>query len=539
MKPVLMRTTGAAVALSLLWPSMYTAAASLPAATPPAKTVPAPVKLLKDDPRLQGPVTLDVVEEPLGNVLSSLNPTLKLDLSAERMIADQRVTLHVVAEPLYVVMGELVALLSHDPAHPHGYHWGPLDLPAGSRTDYQLWRDTNSVAEEQAILDAPRRRLVGMLRDMWTGAQDIAPADNDLYGEALRSLTSDQIDALADGEAIPLNPSLFTDQENRFRPTLQVVPADQDSDMEFPDRAGQFDLTLFGPDGGSLTFDTNSTPADPDPKPMPLPPDTGPRVDLAPYLTGPGVTPQQQEDLGFTLQALGKAAHLNIYQEGFLRTSADRCSLLSHPNTLQGSVPRLVAQICTLWNYRAVPIPGGYLFWSRTWAQDRARDVPERLITPWRKRLAENGTFSLYDRAEIDADLTWPQVSLTLDQTLPEAADQDSYGTYRLLNLFGSLTTDEQAQALSPDGLPVSALSAHAQETIMVLAAFHDRPEDATGDQFAQAILKFHTEDVPEYNVERLVINVDDNGHSLMETRCTIPLKPDKTGGPSYLSPAP
>jgi hypothetical protein len=554
----------ALAACSVWWP---TACAAIPVhqATANTTTTPAPVKLLKDDLRLQVPVTLDVVEQPLGDVLDSLNPTLKLDLSAEQKVADQRITLHVVAEPLYVMMGQLVALLSHDPAHPHGYHWGPLDLPAGSRTDYQLWRDANSVAEEQAALDAPRRRLAGMLRDMWTATQRTDPADHNLYDKALRSLSDDQIEALADGETIPLDPTLFTTeiadikQASRVAfvelsarcaakgwpapspptdpplPALQVIPADQDFDYSNMDRAGIFDLHVVGLTLDSLDLDANSTPVDPDPKLLPLPPDTGPHVDLSPYLAGPGVTPQQQGDLGLTLQALGKAAHLNILQESFLGTNTE--DGLPHPglNTLRGSVPRLVAQICVLWNYRAVPIPGGYLFWSRTWAQDRARDVPERLIAPWRKRLAKNGALSLYDRAEIDADLTWPQVSLTLAQVLPEAGDSADYGTYRLLNVFGSLTPDEQAQALLPDGLPLAEMSVRGQEVLV--NDYQDRFSNIPSDQIAQAIFRFSAEEAPAINDERLALSLNVNGQTLLDKWGAIPLKPGKIGSPT--SPIP
>ena len=373
-------------------------------ATPPTQTsslsaskAPDLVKLLRDDPLLQTPVTVDAVEQPLGEILAQLTLALKLDLTAEQNVADQRVTLHVAGQPVYVLMGQLLLLLSHNSEHPYGYHWGSLERTAGQRPDYQLWRDMASVAQEQEERDRPRRQLAVKLRDMRRSSQLppqkvvvqpgntilLFPDPDDPYNKALRDLTDEQLDALAGGEIIYLDPApsamtpamplqLTSSEQARqdARPAIQVIPADEDFDADFLDKAGQFDLCVGDVAGGedlagkgAEGLDTISTPKDPNPllRFISLSPDTGPKVDLSPYLAAKTVTPQQKGDLGFTLQALAKAARLNVYTESFLRTSIQNSQ--PHPglDALRGSVPRLVAQICAVWNYHAEAIPGGYL----------------------------------------------------------------------------------------------------------------------------------------------------------------------------------
>ena len=527
-------------------------------ATPhvPGSQTPAPVKLLSDDPLLQAPVTVDAVEQPLGTVLAALSPTLNLDLTAEQNVADQRVTLHIAGQPVYVLMTRLLFLLSHDAAHPYGYHWGPLDRTAGQRPDYQLWRDAASVAQEEDARDCPHRELGVFLRDLRHIAQlppqELSsyrgdypyknPDPDDAFNKAFRVLTDDQIDALVNGEVVPLAPLLFAEDIAAFKqdpnpgfiygngPAIRVLPTDKENDRDAPEEIGSFSVHLDGIRSDSIVLDTYDTTKSRDPNRLfiALPRDVGPRVDLSPYLASKTVTPQQKGDLGFTLQALAKAANLNIYAESFLQTSVQDGQ--PHPglDALQGSVPRLIAQICSVWNYRAEPIPGGYLFWSRTWAQDRANDVPERLLAPWRQRLKKNGTLNFYDRAEIASSLTWPQVALTVAPAL--FPGEETIDTYRELNLFGSLTPSEQTQALSPDGLAVSEMSARGQAALA--SDYRSRLVNVPGDQLMQAVLHFRMEDAPELNVQRLIMEIDANGQRLMEMRCIRPLQAGAIGKP-------
>lgn len=532
----------------------------LPAHLSAVPQTPVPVKLLRDDPLLQAPVTVDAVEQPLGDVLAGLNRTMKLDLTAERNVADQRVTLHVAGQPVYVLMNHLLLLLSHDSQHPYGYHWGSLDRAKGERPDYQLWRDMASAVQEEEARDYPHRELGVFLRDLRHIAQlpprellsyrgDYPyknPDPDDAFNKAFRGLTDDQIDALVNGEVIPLDPLLFAEDIAAYKqdpnpgfvygddPAIRVFPTEKENDRDEPEKIGSFSVHLDGIRGDSIVLDTHDTMESRDPERLflNLPADTGPKVDLSPYLASKIATPQQKADLGFNLQALGSAAHLNIYGESFLPSSVHNIFPPPGLTTLQASVPRLVAQICAVWNYHAEPVPGGYLFWSRTWAQKRASDVPERLIAPWRQRLKKNGVLGPYDRAEIAASLTWPQVALTVNPALfPDSDSWTSIYNYKELNLFGNLAPSEQAQTLSPDGLAVSEMSARGQAALG--SDFQKQLVNIPGDQLMQSVLHFRTEEAPELNVLRLIMEVDANGQRLLETRCVMPLQAGEIGKPA------
>ena len=287
---------------------------AVPANHPAVPKTPEPVTLLGDNPLLQTPVTLDAVEQPLGDVLAALNPVLKLDLTAEQNVADQRVTLHIAGQPVYVLMNQLLLLLSHDANRPYGYHWGSLNRVKGERPDYQLWRDTASLAQEQAERDYPRRQLGVMLRE-WRHTAQLSPKElaayrgdspytstdpDDAYNKVFRSLTDAQIDTLVSGGTLFLDPVLYapdmtayhqslvkerTEREahgkeldrlingeagaeereaaqsplppikdlSSFVPALRVLPADEDGDK--PDKPTQYYVYLDDLVGSQLVLD--------------------------------------------------------------------------------------------------------------------------------------------------------------------------------------------------------------------------------------------------------------------------------------------
>ncbi|MBV9848130.1 MAG: hypothetical protein JO250_00440 [Armatimonadetes bacterium] len=565
----------------LMWPAHLTPAVALPARQAATESAAAPPpQLLRDIPALQQKITVEATDRPLGDVLARLSPTLKVDLTARREAADQRVTLHLTDQPVYSLMDRLVILLSHDPDRPHGYHWGPLDRPAGARPVFQLWRDSASEAEERDALDYPRREAAVLLRDLrnmagmtpqeraqYKGEEPHGWDDNadKVYVKAFKSLSDAQIDALLDGEAVPLDPALFAADLAALRqqkrdsmkheqelaalthtadpypngipeppppaapPTLTVTRRDQDDDERLPEAFGQYliSINLDGAASEHIVLDTYDTNTNPDPRslwPTEAAKASGPVVDLTPLLTARTVTTEQRRDVGFTLQALAQAAHITLYQEDFLRRSS-QVEQSDPPQyglqTLKGPLPTLIAAICAHWNYQAQKVGDDYLFWSRTWAQDRAVDVPERLLAEWRRKMEKQGALTLDDYAEVAAALTWPQIRLTFNTAIPGTSFATMVPrTYHALRVVGLLSPAEHAAAFSDAGLPLAAMPPWEQEAFA--GTFQKELSDVSGDQLDQAILTVQTPDDSHVYGQRVALKVAAGDQTLLAAGGTV-----------------
>ena len=559
--------------------STFSVVAFAQAPAPPMsldKVSPAKPTRLRDDPLLQQKVTLEATDRPLGEVLKDLSPTLKVDLTASSPVADQRVTLHLTDQPLHLLMNRLPQLLSHLPGKPHGYYWEKLDRPAKARPAFNLWRDLRSMQDEEYERDYPRREAGVLLRDLrnlsrltyqermqykgdypYIRFPGISPTEDKPEGKALKGLSDEQIEALLSGEKIPLDPIVFAKEIAAFKqkqradslrvyaevisagypppeppdvpPALSVERMDKDG--TYPDQATEYEVKLEGVNnyGNVLeVYDTNQSrnPNRASP-PLPLAGDgAAPVIDLTPLLTDKAVTPAQRKDVGFTLQALAKAAHVTLYQEDFLSRGATWGSESPGLATLKGTLPQLVTAICAEWDYHAEKVGDDYVFWSRTWAQDRANDVPDRLIAKWRARLRKQGTLTLEDNAEIAATLTWPQVKLTLDAALPGTGPWASVKTYKTLRLIGLLPPPEREAAFSSDGLAVTDLSPWAQQAFA--SDFRQAFAKIPGDQLDRARLTFQMDRAgsPDMPTEVVIMSVSADGHPLFGTRLAIDLPP-------------
>lgn len=545
---------GPVPAVLILWLCPFVPAQAAPAkvsaSTLPPVAAPAPtVRRLQDDPALQDRITVESTDQPLGDLLTELSPQVKADLTASRHIADQRVTLHVTEEPLYIVMGRLIALLSHAADRPHGYHWESLDRLANARPAFRLWRDAASIAEEAAEIDYPRREVAILLRDKRNWAR-MSPEERKnykgddpytgppnrpvgLYDQALKGQSDTQIDALMRGEHISLDPALFIEQialftqqqidataanrDNLIRqgfpdpypngipatpplaPAIYVSPAD--SDGEELSSSHRYGVHLEGIADDYLVLDPCDTANNRDPGRLgatQAASRSGPVIDLAPLLADKAVTPEQRGDVGFTLQALAKTAHLTLYHEAFLRPpNAHGFGLRSEGlKRLQGTLPELIAAICAEWNMQVQKGGDDYLFWSRTWAQDRTTDVPERLIIPWKKRYEAQGRLTLDDRAEIAATLTYPQIKLALEMAWPPSGPWDQgIHQYRALRVLGFMTPSERQAAFSESGLALADMRPWEQQSFAHDFETRLNENRVSGDQFNRAVLTFRTSD--------------------------------------------
>ena len=362
--------------------------------------LPAKSTLLRDDPLLQQKITLDTTDKPLGDVLKDLSATLQTDLTAASQITDQRVTLHLTDQPVYLLMNRLPMLLSHLPDHPHGYYWEKLDRPATARPAFNLWRDLRSVQGEEYARDYPRREAGVLLRDLrslsrltpqerlqykgdypYTRFPGISPTEDGPEGPALKGLTDEQLEALLGGEKIALDPVVFakeiaafkqrqrTDRDRVFALAIgaghpvpeppDVLPAisisRMDEDGDYPDQATKYELHLEGVNSYETVLDVYDTSQSRDPsrERLSVPPAAEGVtlvIDLTPLLTDKSVTQEQRKDVGFTLQTLAKAAHVNLYQEDFFSRGATWGSESPGLTTLRGTLPQLITAICAEWD---------------------------------------------------------------------------------------------------------------------------------------------------------------------------------------------
>ncbi len=489
------------------------ALAPQPQATEPAAALPTvAASPLRRDPALAGRVSLEATARPLRDVLRDLSANLPLDLTARSGIGEHRVTLHVSAQPLYQVMERLAGLLSHSPAAapPRGYAWEKTGGTGKERPGYQMWRDAAAVADEKAALDAPRREALQQMRDMRNLARlprkeragyhsNFSPAVYDTFDlhphfQALKNLSDAQIESLLSGAEITISAAPLKDAlsaqwyslwKNSGQPEGTPIPPfvlsaatatlrmrREDDDGEMPNRSHIYGLGLIGVPGTTGYIWLNGySPGNPNEGLLPeaADPTKTPLIDLAPLLSADTVTNDQRGDAGFMLQVLAKAAKINLYQEHFYKPQAAFGNRSQGITLLKGTLPQLVNAICREWGYRVEKTgENEYVFWSRTWAQDRANDVSERLLTRWRVRLKQHGgTFTLDDRAEMASQLTWPQAKLTLRLALPEAGEWQARREYLSLRLLRRLSPAERAAAATPNGFPLAALSAATQAALI------------------------------------------------------------------------
>ena len=583
----------------LLWLTLALPVSAAPPSTPtiPAGVTASPTSiLLRDNPLLQQKITLEATDRALGDVLKELSPTLKVDLAVSSQIADQRVTLRLTDQPLYLLMARLPQLLSHLPVHPHGYYWEKLDRPAKERPTYNLWRDLRSVQDEEYERDYPRREAAMMLRDLrdlcrmtpeerknYHGDYPYIPLPSDIkeqpFGQngmalvkALKPLTDEQLGALMNGEKIALDPSLFTaeiaaakqaqrDQMKHqqeiakltntpdpypngipeppgISPAISVSPDDEEGRML--SRSFLYAIRIDGMADGNLIdpYDTSQNP-DPNriarspyaPRPATVP---SPVVDLTPLLKGKTVTPEQRGSVGFTLQMLAKAAHIALYQEAFLKPNPTLGFRSNGITTLKAPLSSLILEICDEWNYQALKVGDSYYFWSRTWALDRASDIPDRLISKWQKRYRKQVTVTLDDHAEIASAISWPQMALTLSMVMPEGCCS-GLPQYHMFRLLGRLAPTERAAAFSPGGLALAGMSPWEQQAFA--ADYQRELARVTSDQLDHAVLTFQT----EYNgppntpdpIEVIIMQINSDGGELFETREVIALPKPSAAPPA------
>lgn len=436
---------------------------------------------LIDEPALKAIVSVEATNLPLSEALASIAKQAKVDMSAEAPVGRQRVTLHLTGQELSHVMARIPGLLSHAPETPTGYYWEKLERPAGRRTAYRLWRNSRSKRDEEEELDYPRKKCALMFREFrdmirmspeqrkaYKGEFSANPPGDAVmapFRDAVAGMTDADVDTLIETGSVPVAPGRCLAETAQFNQQwhLNAVQSHEvahangtrdpypfgvpetpptapkirfsvyDSAGQKPEHGAEYGLSLdgmhtgWGPPSatGGMTLGFN-----PYHYPMEASLDIAadehrPVFDLAPLLADAKVTSEQRGDLGFTLQALAKTARINLYQEAFYKGgySGARSQGI---RLLKGTLPQLLDAICREWSYRVKKVNDDYFLWSRTWARDRAFDIPETVLAGWRARDAKQGGFTLNDKFDIVSPLTWPQIRLTLNLAIESSGPWNS-----------------------------------------------------------------------------------------------------------------
>jgi hypothetical protein len=468
---------------------------------------------LSEDPRLQATVTVDAGPRSLSEILTGLSKQSGIRLVADKPIGNQRMMLQVSQTPLHAVMEHLRRVLSHDASGLPGYHWRQKDDAGDGGTTYQLWRDAASLRAEQVELDYPRRRIGQVLNSLREVART-DPARRDALGTdlprsiwtfperqdhlaALASLSTPEMDVLAAGRRVSINPAVLPglaarhrqaeaqrreeaealraaalamgkpdplpqgpQPEQAFAPTLFWERPNVDGDE--PWNHGRFTVRLERGAGSSgIGFDLYMMRRLNDYGSLPEQ-----RVDLTRALRGPEVTREQFGDVGYTVRALARAAGLKVVMEHFYQPGRrGGLSRTGVPVTV-GPVRELVRHICEHWDYRVERVGDTLYFWPYNWAMARACDIPERDLDEWRALLRKSGEFTVDERARMARAYSQGQLSYTMRVAIRQAGRWSARQT-SALRLYGALTPTERSVAATPAGLPVERITARLRETTL------------------------------------------------------------------------
>ena len=482
-------------------------AASIHAQPPALQTSQA----LANIPELQVPVSADCVGVPLSKAFAVISKNTPIALTVnDPYIRNQRVTLHISNRPLYEVMGQIVAVFSHDAKVTPQFHFVLSAPERGTKRPTYALRHTKSaeIAEQEALSQSYREALQTLkdMRDLVAmpvkkrvnysthlDPKAVAAIDFSIDAYALQSLSDEQLTSLLNGATIsipsaPLRPvfqRLYTtamDSRRREGAVVETPPFEMTKEPTFalqinsdffensPDGPAPFMISMIPGEtterikGGTWL---NKPLSDDDLILLPEPDnDKSPVLDVSPLLHGEKVTEEQRGDLSFVLLALAKTANINLYQEHFIKSSQHTFA----PANEKGTLPQIMNALCRTWQCNVRRSGSNYLLWNQSWAKDRQADISEFWISRWQRFAAPDAPVALSDILPFAKELNWPQFKTTLPVALPYMAEKVSeigFRHYLCLKITAYLSQEERATALTTDGLAFSALSANVRSNIL------------------------------------------------------------------------
>jgi len=166
------------------------------------------------------------------------------------------------------------------------------------------------------------------------------------------------------------------------------------------------------------------------------------------------------------LDLLAQRSHLRIFAEVFLK---DKRPL----RFTRGKPEFLLSHICRDYGCDWRKVGDDYIVWSKSWAQDRAADVPAEILNHWRQAREKQGRFELDDLVEMtelsDAKL------VTLGRVLG-INGPFAYFNRDALRILSTIPRQARMAAFGPNG---SELPANNPQIVSLLAYYFKREQIA------------------------------------------------------------
>ncbi len=403
---------------------------------------------LARDYRLGAHITLHIASRPVGEVLYTIADLVHAEMRAVSWDREQRISLDVTDRPASDVMSQIANALSH--GAPNGWRWALTD---GTTHDpaYVMARSKAFVASEGDARDYPRQKAIELLKLMRAAARELHSGQ---AGQSLFALPAPQQRWLQSPESMQLRESLGAITDGQFASmsihhpvplakitgkaqSLEFLPDDNHGNS--PDRVASYTLRLMADAPASTVIsEVKLNPVR----------DTLPDLRLAQDGNTTSIDPSQAlqkanvhgrdlRDCGMLFHAIAASAHKYIIVEQFYKCGTDGTPHQVLADVSTGSFEAICNRICDAWNYQALQVGDTYYFWSKTWALDRAADIPDGTLSHWQHIIETRGNFTARDRGIAAGIHTWQQIGTTLKSWLPESGPWSSRTEYEELRTAG------------------------------------------------------------------------------------------------------
>lgn len=462
----------------------------------PSHNLPEPPRYawMQTDTALQKPVALEIKTQPLRVILDSISEKTGVVVSASRDIREYRIALHTDAQPLAHVLARLEDLFGHGKLPNAGYQWTRI-VADKQPPRYLLERNARAVEEEAELLDSPRitaKRWMRETRDFLllpSEKRGVFKSDSphvnflrryavptkvgtpEVIDSAVTMLTDVQINALFRDNHVELPGFIVSDAAYA---ALQTVPKGSGVRPDFDDYTrpsqaylqlasstfceGEFDIVLSFhagfPNYCPSQILLNTLDALPDQSNEDFEEaqkwEQATPINLLAHEDAPAGK-QPVLTLPVALSLLAREAKISIYSEAFLKRSTNLV-------VTQGKPEYLLSKICDVFACRWVKVGGDYLVTSKSWAQDRAGDVPQPLLDRWQaSQQNHKGLLEPLDFLDMGRLMTAPQLA-----TLALLFDSPSITTARTRNVLRFAATLDRTDfeaACGKEGVTLSTLS--------------------------------------------------------------------------------